>query len=141
MKRKELLKSREYWIANIQLKLFEVIEDHLRRNNMNRTQFAEEIGVSKGYVSQVLNGEFDHKISKMVDLCLAVGAVPVFDFKDINDFIGDELCKVNVGVGQYSSQPFKMPLLDTPVVIHNLEMPVNYTSESYQNPTKMICCI
>jgi transcriptional regulator with XRE-family HTH domain len=48
----------------------------MEREGINRTQLAEHLGVSKGYVSQLLNGNFDHKISKLVELALAIGLCP-----------------------------------------------------------------
>ncbi len=54
MERKELLKQESYWLAKIQLDLYGQIEKHLVVNNLSKTAFAEKLGVSKGYVSQVL---------------------------------------------------------------------------------------
>ena len=78
MKRTELLRNPGYWTQDIQLDLYEAVNRYLKDNNMTRTQFAEKLGVSKGYVSQVLNGDFDHKLSKLVELALACDLVPVF---------------------------------------------------------------
>lgn len=100
MKRKELIESREYWIADIQLNLFEIIQKYLSDNKMSQSLFAEKLGVTKGYISQILNGDFDHKISKLVDLSLAVGKVPTVTFQDIHDFLGDEICGFK---GSYNS--------------------------------------
>ena len=41
----------------------------------------------KSYVSQLLNGNFDHKISKLVELSLAIGKVPILDYKDISEYV------------------------------------------------------
>ncbi len=87
MKREELLKSKEYWIGEIQLELFKFIENYMKKNNLSRKQFANKLGVTKGYVSQILNGEFDHRISKFVELSLAIGKVPRVDFCDIEQII------------------------------------------------------
>ena len=57
----------------------------MTKNNMNRTQLAEHPGVSKGYVSQVLNGNFDFKLSKMVELSLAMGMIPEVKFTPIDE--------------------------------------------------------
>ena len=65
--REELLSSKEYWIAKIQIDLFRQFEEYLKENKLNRTQLAEKLGVTKGYISQVLNGDFDHRISKFVE--------------------------------------------------------------------------
>lgn len=78
MKRTELLHNPGYWTQDIQLDLYEAVNRYLKDNNMTRAQFAEKLGVSKGYVSQVLNGDFDHKLSKLVELALACDLVPVF---------------------------------------------------------------
>ncbi len=39
----------------------------------NKSQLAEYLGVSKGYVSQLLNGDYDHCMSKFFELALAFG--------------------------------------------------------------------
>ena len=80
MKKTELLRNPGYWTQDIQLDLYEAVNRYLKENKMTRTQFAEKLGVSKGYVSQVLNGDFDHKLSKLVELALACELVPVFTF-------------------------------------------------------------
>ena len=54
MKREELIQSKEYWIAKLQIDLFNEVENYMQKKKMNRTQFAEKLGVSKGYISQIL---------------------------------------------------------------------------------------
>lgn len=73
-----------YWIQNIQYSLNALVNKYLHDNDLNRSDFANKLGVSKGYVSQILNGEFDHKLSKMVELALACGMVPKFEFVPIS---------------------------------------------------------
>ncbi len=58
----------------------------MESENINRTQLAERLGVSKGYVSQLLNGDFDHRLSKLVELALAFGYVPKFELVKIDEF-------------------------------------------------------
>ena len=88
--REELLSSKEYWLTQIQNELFRLVDEYLETNNMNRTQLADKIGVTKGYVSQFLNGDFNHRISKFVELSLSIGKVPVVEFKDLNDIIEED---------------------------------------------------
>ncbi|WP_353076687.1 helix-turn-helix transcriptional regulator [Flavobacterium sp.] len=90
MKREELLKSKEYWITKIQLDLFELINKYMKENNLNKTQLATKLGVSKGYITQILNGNFDHKISKLIELSLAFDRVPVLEYEKINDYLFDD---------------------------------------------------
>ncbi|MEO5908806.1 MAG: hypothetical protein ABIR50_05220 [Ginsengibacter sp.] len=47
MTRKELVKSREYWMAQIQLNLFEMIENYRKKNKLNKTQLAAQLVVTK----------------------------------------------------------------------------------------------
>jgi Helix-turn-helix. len=82
MKHQELINTPEYWVTKIQIDLFQKVEEYLKNNNMNRTQLAEKLGVTKGYVSQILNGDFDHKISKLVELSLAIECYPTFSFNN-----------------------------------------------------------
>ena len=72
----ELLRDETYWTTQIQLELFRQIGDYLKENKLSRTEFAQQLGVSKGYVSQILNGNYDHKLSKFVALCLAINRAP-----------------------------------------------------------------
>jgi transcriptional regulator with XRE-family HTH domain len=83
----EMLKRDGYWTTNIQLDLFREIDKYLTENKMSRKDFAKKLGVSKAYVSQVLNGEFDHKLSKLVKLSLAIEKVPRVSFVDLEDEI------------------------------------------------------
>lgn len=95
MKRKELLNTREYWISKIQIELFDMIEKYRLKNNLTKTELAKELGFSKGYITQILNGDFDHKISKLVDLALSFGKVPMLDYVDIEKVILKDSLGVN----------------------------------------------
>ncbi len=106
MERADLLKSPEYWITKAQFDLYACAEDFMRSHNMNRTQLAEYLGVSKGYVSQLLNGDYDHKFSKLVELAIAFGVVPKIDFKAIDEVIRED--KI-----QYSKPQWMEAIYDT----------------------------
>lgn len=72
--------SPEYWTQLIQLMLFNNIRYYLEKMGMSKKEFADKLGVSKGYVSQILNGDFDHKLSKLSELALACELVPKIEF-------------------------------------------------------------
>ncbi len=76
----ELLLTPEYWITKIQIDLFSKVEQYMKENNLTRAGFAKKLGVSKGYITQVLNGDFDHRLSKLVELAIAIGYYPNFEF-------------------------------------------------------------
>ena len=85
--RAELLKSKGYWLAKIQTELFREIDGFKRKNGMNNTQLAEYLGCSKGYIYQLLNGDFDHKLSKLIELSLAIGKVPCIEYMDMESYM------------------------------------------------------
>ena len=87
MTRKEILKSPYYWTAMIQVALYNCAERFMAQSGKNRTQLAEHLGVTKGYVTQLLNGEYDHRLSKMVKLALAFGYVPQVTFVSVEKII------------------------------------------------------
>lgn len=115
--REELIRSKEYWLEKIQNALFVELEDYIENNNLNKTKFAKKLGVSKSYLSQVLNGNFDHKLSKLIELSLAIDKVPMIRFENIeNCLVLDEANKldiaekydinINLGFG-YTTQNFE----------------------------------
>lgn len=81
MDNKEMkFKSPEYWTQLIQIMLYNKIQEYLDANGMTKKEFAEKLGVSKGYVSQILNGDFDHKLSKISELAIACELIPKVEF-------------------------------------------------------------
>lgn len=100
----ELAASSEYWLTKIQNELYACVEEYLEKNRLTRTQFAQELNVSKGYVSQILNGDFDHKLSKLIDLSLAVGIVPNVKFQPTADYVEDYLSGYDLCLNQQHVQ-------------------------------------
>lgn len=88
--RSEILHSKGYWMAMLQTELFRMIDSYMTSNHINKTQLAEHLGCTKGYVSQLLNGDFDHKMSKLVELSLAMGKIPEITFHEIDQYIESE---------------------------------------------------
>ena len=83
MTREELIQMPEYWTSQIQLSLYQAAEKFMAENHMNRTELAAHLGVSKGYVSQLLNGDYNYSISKLVDLAIKLNCVPNLQLKPI----------------------------------------------------------
>lgn len=106
MTREELLRSDQYWMLKIQVGLFQEIENYMLEKNINRSQLADQLNVTKGYITQVLNGDFDHRISRLVHLALQVGKVPVIEFKSLNKIIyEDQQSKQLVSYSQLLTSP------------------------------------
>ena len=90
IKREELLKTEEYWFETLQNEIYRMVADFIREEGMNQTQLAEKLGVSKGYISQILNGNFNYTLKKMIQLSLALNRVPAFEFKNLEQFIQND---------------------------------------------------
>ena len=72
MKRDELVKNPVYWTTALQMELYRQIEVFMQKQGMNKTQFAEYLGCSKGYVTQLLSGEYEfHPYHKLLGYAAA----------------------------------------------------------------------
>lgn len=87
MTRKELISSPEYWTTNAQIDLYNCADDFMKKHDMNRKQLADSLHVSKSYVTQLLGGGFDHRLSKFMELAIAFGFVPKIDFIPIDEYV------------------------------------------------------
>jgi transcriptional regulator with XRE-family HTH domain len=87
MEREELLRNSGYWTSKIQIDLFNNVKDYIETKKFSRSRLAKKLNVTRGYITQVLNGDFDHRISKLVELSLAVGKVPKIEFEDLESYI------------------------------------------------------
>lgn len=85
--KKELHQSPDYLLDVHQNNIYRLIEAYRVKQGFNRTQLAQKLGVSKGYVSQLLNGGFNHSLLNLIELALKVGKVPVLSFEDLDSVI------------------------------------------------------
>jgi transcriptional regulator with XRE-family HTH domain len=90
MKREKLLRSKEYGISTLKYTLLNLIGEFQKKNKLKDKDLAQKLNVSPGYVSQILNGTFDHKLSKVAELAHACNTVPLLFFVDIDKFIADD---------------------------------------------------
>ena len=88
--RKDLLRLPEYWEEYIKVELFNLVQDYMDEKGLTRTDLARNLGVSKGYVSQVLNGNSDHRLSKIVALAIECGKAPCIYFRDLDKVIEED---------------------------------------------------
>jgi transcriptional regulator with XRE-family HTH domain len=97
----ELLATSEYWTTKIQIELYQKVEQYLKDNKMTRTELAQRLGVSKGYISQIMNGDYNHRISKLVELALAIGYIPHIVFEEQNKIRTEVKYDVHKDLNQY----------------------------------------
>ena len=87
---KRILNEPSYWIESINGYLYDSIVRYMESNDMNRTELAKHLGISKGRVSQILNdGEINFSIEKLIEISLKVDKYPLFELKDIGSYINE----------------------------------------------------
>ena len=87
MTRKEIISSPHYWLAHSQLALYDQVVRYMEREQINQTQLAERLGVTKSYVSQIINGNFNYTLQKLIEIGLVIGKVPVIEYRPIEEFM------------------------------------------------------
>lgn len=90
IKREELLRTEEYWFETLQNDIYRMVAEYIKKEGINQTQLAEKIGVSRSYISQIMNGNFNYTLKKMIGLSLALEKVPAFEFKNLEQYIQDD---------------------------------------------------
>ena len=85
IKHEELVNRPEYWLETIQNEIYRQVAFYLKDSNMTQTQLAMQLGVTKGYISQVMKGEFNYTLKKLIELSLAIGKAPVVTFKPLGE--------------------------------------------------------
>lgn len=80
MTREEILSSPEYWITKIQIEVCRCADSFMKEHDMNRTQLADYLGVTKGDVTQILAGDYNYSLYKLVNTAILLGYVPKIDF-------------------------------------------------------------
>lgn len=90
MERNELLTSAEYWTTKVQTDLCALAQKY---EHKHRTDAAEQLGISEQTFSRLRNCAYDQRLSKLIGLSLAMGYVPVIEFKSISDILSNDNTK------------------------------------------------
>ncbi|MEJ0055764.1 MAG: helix-turn-helix transcriptional regulator [Bacteroidota bacterium] len=111
LKREEILSSPEYWFEDAQNELYRQVVEYMERENLNQTQLSQRLGVTKGYVSQILKGEFNYTLKKLIELSLAIGKVARIEYQSIAGVLADDNKSKFVFFSEESSKktPLMMP--------------------------------
>jgi transcriptional regulator with XRE-family HTH domain len=67
------LALQERLIAEVTEEIWKVMEEA----GINKTQLADRMGATRGYISQVLNGSRNMTLRTLSDICFALGRTPV----------------------------------------------------------------
>lgn len=90
LEKKKLLETTEYWFDELQNELYRQVSNYMESKNLNQVKLAQELGVSKGYISQVLNGNCNFSLKKIVELSLSIGKAPIINYVDLSNSVDIE---------------------------------------------------
>jgi transcriptional regulator with XRE-family HTH domain len=96
--REQLLRSPDYWFEDAQNELYRQVISFMEKEGLNQTQLAARLQVSKGYISQILKGEFNYTLKKLIELSLAINKVPHIEYKSIEQVIHDDQGTYNINL-------------------------------------------
>jgi predicted XRE-type DNA-binding protein len=82
----KLLKRPNYLLTKYQNEIYRQLAAYIQSNNLTQKDVAERLGVSSAYVSQVLNGNFNFTLKKLIEIGLMIGKVPALEFVDSTEF-------------------------------------------------------
>lgn len=119
--KEELLKRPNYLLTKYQNEIYRQLLYFMKANNYSQTDVAQILGVSSAYISQILNGNFNFTLKKLIELGLLMGKVPVLNFIDSKDYWNQEMDKGKDG-----------PSISVTINIINQKLPVD------QNKTGII---
>lgn len=89
--RKEIIKSPYYWFEKIQNELFRQLHDYMDKNNKTQSDIAREMNVTKGYISQILNGNFNPTLKKLINFIIFLEKVPEINFVSFEDCLSENI--------------------------------------------------
>jgi transcriptional regulator with XRE-family HTH domain len=90
---RKAIKNPEYWLNGIQNDLFNQLNTYLAATKKSKGELATEMGVSNAYISQILNGNFNFTLKKLLEIGLHIGKVPVITFVAFDDLIAEHEAK------------------------------------------------
>lgn len=90
----ELIHTSEYWMEKIQNEIYRQVHSYMENENLNQTQLATRFNLSKGYISQIVNGNFNFSLKTLIDLSLKLGVAPDLQFEALSAYAKEEVSRV-----------------------------------------------
>ena len=84
--KKELLQGPDYLLSTYQLEMYRQLALYMQANHLSKEEVAEKLGVSKTYVGQILNGNFNSTLERLIELGLMMGKVPLLTFVEPTEY-------------------------------------------------------
>jgi transcriptional regulator with XRE-family HTH domain len=82
----KLLKYPNYLLSKYQAELYRQLKEYMGNNNLTQKKVAKQLGVSSSYINQILKGNFNFTLKKLIELSLMMGKVPHLEFLTIENY-------------------------------------------------------
>ncbi len=91
MERADIITTPEYWIEDINGKMYDAMIRYMQENKMTKKDLARHLGISASRLSQILNsGDMNFSIEKIIEISLKINKIPLFLLEDKEDFLNKE---------------------------------------------------
>jgi transcriptional regulator with XRE-family HTH domain len=79
-----------------QMELTEEILKELEKRNLSRSDLANNLGVSRSYISQLLNGRVNLRSNTFFRLCFEIGLIPNINYSRMDNLLFEKhkICKI-----------------------------------------------
>jgi len=84
---KDLIKNEYFWFEKIQNEFYELLINFKSKKEINNQKIAQDLNVSKGRISQVLNGNINFTLKNLIKIILYTGKVPILKFVSQNAYL------------------------------------------------------
>lgn len=101
--KKQLLQRPNYLLSKYQIEIFRQLENYRKDNHLTQKGLAKKLGVSTSYINQVLKGNFNFTLKKLIQLGIAINKIPSIEFLSVEDYWSrHEAKKQNVIIAKLS---------------------------------------
>ena len=111
LSRREILSHPNYWLTDMRMTVFRALNEYMKKHAMSRTELANHLKCSKGYVSQILNGDTNASLEKLAQIALAIGKAPRLQLEDLDillerhEILSSGFTKANTVLGTSTLSP------------------------------------
>ncbi|HEY5744626.1 MAG TPA: helix-turn-helix transcriptional regulator [Chryseolinea sp.] len=88
--RHKLFKHPDYLLSKYQAEVYRQLQQYMDGHGLTQKEIAKHLGVSSSYVNQILKGNFNFTLKKLIELSLMMGKVPTLEFVNIDDYLARE---------------------------------------------------
>lgn len=85
--KKEIIKSPSYWLEKTQNEFYRQFISYMAENRKNQNDMAKLLKVTKGYVSQILNGNFNPTLKKLIELSIVINKIPKIEWQSFDEYM------------------------------------------------------